>query len=130
MVLLSLMKIKINAAYAMPDGSSAENRQRNNAIKEAEKELDLYYKTIAPYAAAQKLVHCFENRYEVIKWAESNYDKACEIIRQGKRKQAKMLMRKRNYQLGGASDDEKTINQVYRSCSCFFDYIVSIRLFT
>lgn len=72
---------KVKAAYAMPDGSSAENKLRNKAIKDAEKELDIYYKTIAPYAAAQKLVHSFENREEVIRWAEANYGKACEIIK-------------------------------------------------
>ncbi len=72
---------KIKEAYAMPDSSSAENKLRNKAIKEAEKELDLYYKTIAPYAAAQKLVHSFENRDEVIRWAEAHYNEACDIIK-------------------------------------------------
>lgn len=72
---------KLKAAYAMADSTGAENKLRNQAIKEIEKEFDLYYKTIAPYAAAQKLVHSFENRYEVIKWAESHYEEACEIIR-------------------------------------------------
>lgn len=73
-------KEKLDKAYALPDSSRAENKVRIKAIKEAEKELDLYYKTIAPYACAQKLVHSFENRFEVIKWAESHYDEACEII--------------------------------------------------
>lgn len=72
---------KVKAAYALPDASRAENRFRNKAIKEAEKELNLYYKTTAPYSAAEKLVHSFENREEVVFWAESNYEKACEIIK-------------------------------------------------
>lgn len=74
-------KSRLEAAYAMPDSSSAESKRRNKAIKAAEKELDLYYKTIKPYAGAQKLVHSFENREEVIRWAQENYDKACSIIK-------------------------------------------------
>lgn len=72
----------LEAAYAMPDSSKEENKARNKAIKEIEKEFDLYYKTIAPYAAAQKLVHSYENREQVMIWAESHYDEACEIIRE------------------------------------------------
>lgn len=87
---------KIKAAYAMPDGSSAENKIRNKAIKEAEKELNLYYKTIAPYAAAQKLVHSFENREEVLRWAEANYDKACEIIKAREEEESKKAKEKKH----------------------------------
>lgn len=87
---------KVKAAYAMPDSSSSENKLRNKAIKEAEKELDLYYKTIAPYAAAQKLVHSFENREEVIRWAEANYDKACEIIKAREEEESKNAKEKKH----------------------------------
>lgn len=87
---------KVKAAYAMPDNSRAENKLRNQAIKEAEKELDLYYKTIAPYAAAQKLVHSFENRDEVVKWAEANYDKACEIIKAREEEESKKVKEKKH----------------------------------
>lgn len=87
---------KVKAAYAMPDNSRAENKLRNQAIKEAEKELDLYYKTIAPYAAAQKLVHSFENRDEVVRWAESNYDKACEIIKAREEEESKKAKEKKH----------------------------------
>lgn len=87
---------KVKAAYAMPDSSSAENKLRNQAIKEAEKELNLYYKTIAPYAAAQKLVHSFENREEVIRWAEANYDKACEIIKAREEEESKKVKEKKH----------------------------------
>ena len=87
---------KVKAAYAMPDNSRAENKLRNKAIKEAEKELDLYYKTIAPYAAAQKLVHSFENRDEVVRWAESNYDKACEIIKAREEEESKKAKEKKH----------------------------------
>lgn len=87
---------KVKEAYAMPDSSSAENKLRNKAIKEAEKELDLYYKTIAPYAAAKKLVHSFENREEVFKWAEANYDKACEIIKAREEEETKKAKEKKH----------------------------------
>lgn len=87
---------KVKAAYEMPDSTSAENKLRNKAIKEAEKELDLYYKTIAPYAAAQKLVHSYENREEVVKWAEANYDKACEIIKAREEEENKKAKEKKH----------------------------------
>lgn len=87
---------KVKAAYAMPDNSRAENKSRNQAIKEAEKELDLYYKTIAPYAAAQKLVHSFENRDEVVRWAEANYDKACEVIKAREEEESKKAKEKKH----------------------------------
>ena len=87
---------KVKAAYAMPDSSSAENRLRNKAIKEAEKELDIYYKTIAPYKAAQKLVHSFENRDEVIRWAEAHYDEACEIIKIREEEDSKKASQKKH----------------------------------
>ncbi|MDE5985518.1 MAG: MFS transporter [Eubacterium sp.] len=72
---------KLKAAYEMPDNTRAENKIKNARIKAVEGEFDLYYKTIAPYAAAQKLVHSYENRDKVMEWAESHYDEACEIIR-------------------------------------------------
>ena len=87
---------KVKAAYEMPDSTGAENKLRNKAIKEAEKELDLYYKTIAPYAAAQKLVHSYENREEVVKWAEANYDKACEIIKAREEEENKKAKEKKH----------------------------------
>lgn len=85
----------------MPDSSSAENKLRNKAIKEAEKELNLYYKTISPYAAAQKLVHSFENREEVIRWAESNYEKACEIIKEREEEESKNAKGRKHKAEGG-----------------------------
>lgn len=87
---------KVKAAYAMPDSTGAENKLRNQAIKEAEKELDLYYKSTAPYAAAKKLVHSFENREEVIRWAEANYDKACEIIKAREEEESKKAKEKKH----------------------------------
>lgn len=87
---------KVKEAYAMPDSTGAENKLRNKAIKEAEKELDLYYKTTVPYAAAQKLVHSFENREEVIRWAEANYDKACEIIKAREEEESKKAKEKKH----------------------------------
>lgn len=72
---------RLKAVYALPDNTRAENKIRNAQIKAVEGEFDLYYKTIAPYAAARKLVHSYENRDNVMEWAESHYDKACEIIR-------------------------------------------------
>ena len=87
---------KVKEAYAMPDSTGAENKLRNKAIKEAEKELDLYYKTTAPYTAAQKLVHSFENREEVIRWAEANYDKACEIIKAREEEESKKAKEKKH----------------------------------
>lgn len=92
---------RIKEAYAMPDSSSAENKLRNKAIKEAEKELNLYYKTISPYAAAQKLVHSFENREEVIRWAESNYEKACEIIKEREEEESKNAKGRKHKAEGG-----------------------------
>jgi len=87
---------RVKAAYAMPDGSRAENKLRNAAIKQAEKELNLYYKIIAPYAAAKKLVHSFENKEEVIRWAESHYDEACEIIRCREEEESKKAAEKKH----------------------------------
>ena len=92
---------RIKEAYAMPDSSSAENKLRNKAIKEAEKELNLYYKTISPYAVAQKLVHSFENREEVIRWAESNYEKACEIIKEREEEESKNAKGRKHKAEGG-----------------------------
>ena len=92
---------RIKEAYAMPDSSSAENKLRNKAIKEAEKELNLYYKTISPYAVAQKLVHSFENREEVIRWAESNYEKACEIIKEREEEESKNAIGRKHKAEGG-----------------------------
>lgn len=92
---------RIKEAYAMPDSSSAENKLRNKAIKEAEKELNLYYKTISPYAVAQKLVHSFENREEVIRWAESNYEKACEIIKEREEEENKNAKGRKHKAEGG-----------------------------
>lgn len=92
---------RIKEAYAMPDSSSDENKLRNKAIKEAEKELNLYYKTISPYAVAQKLVHSFENREEVIRWAESNYEKACEIIKEREEEESKNAKGRKHKAKGG-----------------------------
>lgn len=67
-------------AYALPDRTRNENKFKKAQIKRIEKEFDLYYKTIAPYAAAQKLVHSCDNRDLVMKWAESRYDEACAVL--------------------------------------------------
>lgn len=72
---------ELHAAYAMPERTSEENRIKKAAIKRIESQFNLYYKTIAPYAAAQKLVHSYENKENVMIWAKAHYDEACEIIR-------------------------------------------------
>ena len=66
----------------MPDSTRAENKAKNEVIKKLEKEMDTYYKAIAPYESARKLVHSYENRSAVMQWAEENYDEACRIIEQ------------------------------------------------
>ncbi len=88
---------KIQNAYAMPDRTAAENRLRKKAVKEAEKEMDIYYKTTAPYKAAEKLVHSYENRFEVMKWAEAHYDEACEIIRELEEEEIRKTAEKKRF---------------------------------
>lgn len=86
----------LDAAYALPDSNRAENKYRNQAIKKIEKEFDLYYKTIAPYSAAKKLVHSYENRGCVMEWAEAHYDEACEIIRVREEEESKKVKEKKH----------------------------------
>lgn len=86
----------LEAAYALPDSNRAENKYRNQAIKKIEKEFDLYYKTIAPYSAAKKLVHSYENRGCVMEWAEAHYDEACEIIRVREEEESKKAKEKKH----------------------------------
>lgn len=71
---------RLKAAYELPDNTREENRLKKAEIKVIKSEFDLYYKTISPYAAAEKLVFSYENRDKVMEWAEANYDEACEII--------------------------------------------------
>lgn len=88
---------KLKSAYALPDETKEENRLRNKAVKEAEKELDLYYKTIAPYAAAQKLINSYENRQKVIEWAQEHYEEACAIIEEREAEENKKAAEKKRY---------------------------------
>lgn len=94
---------KLKAAYALPDNTRSENKFKNAQIKAIEGEFDLYYKTIAPYAAAQKLVHSYENRVNVMDWAESHYDEACEIIRQKEEEEEKQKSSQKNHVAGRRS---------------------------
>lgn len=94
---------KLKAAYALPDNTRSENKFKNAQIKAIEGEFDLYYKTIAPYAAAQKLVHSYENRVNVMDWAESHYDEACEIIRQKEEEEEKQKSPQKNHVAGRRS---------------------------
>lgn len=71
---------RLKTAYELPDNTREENRLKKAEIKTIKSEFDLYYKTISPYAAAQKLVFSYENRDKVMEWAEANYEEACEII--------------------------------------------------
>lgn len=88
---------KLNQAYQMPDTTRAENKAKNEIIKKLEKEMDTYYKTISPYEKARKLVHSYENRSEVMAWAEANYGKACEIIKKAEEEErAKAASRKKH----------------------------------
>lgn len=87
---------KLNEAYALPDNTKAENKFKNAQIKMIEGEFDLYYKTIAPYAAAKKLVHSYENKDRVMEWAESHYDEACEIIREREEQESMKSSRKKS----------------------------------
>lgn len=87
---------KLNEAYALPDNTKAENKFKNAQIKTIEGEFDLYYKTIAPYAAAQKLVHSYENKDRVMEWAESHYDEACEIIREREEQESMKSSKKKS----------------------------------
>ncbi|HBN38403.1 MAG TPA: hypothetical protein DD404_02640, partial [Ruminococcaceae bacterium] len=86
----------LNEAYALPDNTKAENKFKNAQIKTIEGEFDLYYKTIAPYAAAQKLVHSYENKDRVMEWAESHYDEACEIIREREEQESMKSSKKKS----------------------------------
>lgn len=88
---------ELSAAYALPDSSRAENKIRNQAIKNIEKEFNIYYKTIAPYSAAKKLVHSYENRGSVMEWAESHYDEACEIIYAREEENGKKTAEKKHF---------------------------------
>lgn len=87
---------KLNEAYALPDNTKAENKFKNAQIKMIEGEFDLYYKTIAPYAAAKKLVHSYENKDRVMEWAESHYEEACEIIREREEQESIKSSRKKS----------------------------------
>lgn len=90
---------RLNNAYAMADGTAAENKLRKKAVKDAEKELDIYYKTTAPYTAAKKLVHSYENRYEVMKWAEAHYEEACAIIKEREEEENRRASEKKRFAL-------------------------------
>lgn len=88
---------RLNAAYKLPDNTREENKLKKAAIKSIKSEFDLYYKTISPYADAQKLVFSYGNRNKVMEWAEENYDKACEIIRQQEEEEEKKAAKKKSF---------------------------------
>lgn len=88
---------RLNAAYKLPDNTREENKLKKAEIKSIKSEFDLYYKTISPYADAQKLVFSYENRNKVMEWAEENYDKACEIIRQQEEEEEKNAAKKKSF---------------------------------
>lgn len=88
---------RLNAAYKLPDNTREENKLKKAEIKSIKSEFDLYYKTISPYADAQKLVFSYENRNKVMEWAEENYDKACEIIRQQEEEEEKKAAKKKSF---------------------------------
>ena len=88
---------RLKAAYELPDNTRAENKIKNAEIKKIKAEFDLYYKTISPYAAAEKLVFCYENRNKVMEWAESRYDEACEIILQREEEESKKASKKKAF---------------------------------
>lgn len=87
---------RLKAAYKLPDTTREENKLKKAEIKSIKSEFDLYYKTISPYAGAQKLVFSYENRNKVMEWAEENYDKACEIIRQQEEEEEKKAAKKKS----------------------------------
>lgn len=74
-------RAKLDAAYAMPDNTKAEHKLRKAEVKKMEGQFDLYYKTVAPYTDAQKLVRNSETCNVIIEECEKRYDEACEIIR-------------------------------------------------
>lgn len=88
---------RLKAAYELPDKTREENKLKNAEIKKIKGEFDLYYKTIAPYAAAEKLVFCYENRNKVMEWAESRYDEACEIILEREEEESKKAPKKKAF---------------------------------
>lgn len=96
---------KLNQAYKMPDSTRAENKAKNEIIKKLEKEMDMYYKAIAPYEKARKLVHSFENKNKVMEWAELNYDKACEIIEKREAEERAKAASRKKHSLRSKSND-------------------------
>lgn len=96
---------ELNKAYAMPDSTRAENKAKNEIIKKLEKEMDTYYKAVAPYEAARKLVHSYENRYTVMQWAEEHYDEACSIIDKREEEEREKASSKRKHGLRRKSND-------------------------
>ncbi len=88
---------KLQSAYELPDNTRAENKIKNAQIKIIKKEFDLYYKIIAPYAAAEKFVFCYENRNCVMDWAEAHYDEACEIIAENEEKERQETSKKKSF---------------------------------
>lgn len=88
-------RAKLDAAYAMPDTTRAEHKLRSAAVKEMEKQFNLYYKTVAPYTDAQKLARNFETRKVIIEESEKRYDEACEIIRRREEEENKKAAEKK-----------------------------------
>ena len=86
---------RLKSAYELPDNTKEENKLKKAEIKSIKREFDLYYKTISPYAAAEKLVFSYENRNKVMEWAEENYDEACEIIRKQEEEEEKKSSKKK-----------------------------------
>ena len=88
---------RLKSAYELPDHTKEENKLKKAEIKSIKSEFDLYYKTIAPYAAAEKLVFGYENRNKVMEWAEENYDEACEVIRKQEEEEEKKASKKKAF---------------------------------
>lgn len=56
----------LDAANALPAGTKEEQKIRDKAINEAEKALDVYYKTMRPYLDAEELVKRFAISKEIM----------------------------------------------------------------
>lgn len=58
----------LDAANALPANTRDEQKIRDKAMKEAEKTLDIYYKTMRPYLDAEELVKRFEISKEIMSY--------------------------------------------------------------
>ena len=64
---------RLQQAIDMPSKTAAENRARTKAIKAAEKELDLYHKTLKIYLNAKELVREYEISQTILPDMEKRY---------------------------------------------------------